>query len=428
MLNKIKTVIFNNENKNVPLLSVKNLNDLKYFNAAKKIFSCIENQNNYYKLMFVGGCVRKLIKEQEIDDIDIATNVDPKEIKKILVKNNIKFLETGISHGTITVLINDFKFEITTLRKDVSTDGRHADVQFIPDWEIDAKRRDFTINAIYSNLRGEVYDPLEGVKDLREGIIQFIGEPSIRIEEDYLRIIRYIRFFTQYSKHPHDQEVVRIIKKNLGNFIKVSKERSLDELFKILKLKNFNNLFKDEFSCFIILSIFPQLKYFERLNLLNKISNKLSFKIDKILLLSILLIDNTDNTEFFLYKYNLSNEIKKRILFIKNSFKTYSLEYLLNNKNLMKLCYLNSKARIIDLLIFLAFNYPKKIEKIEKLIIFVENINMPEFPIDANFLILQFNFSKDKNLGDALKKLELNWIENNFKIEKNKIKSILKLK
>ena len=428
MLNKIKTVIFNNENKNVPLLSVKNLNDLKYFNAAKKIFSCIENQNNYYKLMFVGGCVRKLINEQEIDDIDIATNVHPKEIKKILVKNNIKFLETGISHGTITVLINDFKFEITTLRKDVSTDGRHADVQFIPDWEIDAKRRDFTINAIYSNLRGEVYDPLEGVKDLREGIIQFIGEPSIRIEEDYLRIIRYIRFFTQYSKHPHDQEVVRIIKKNLGNFIKVSKERSLDELFKILKLKNFNNLFKDEFSCFIILSIFPQLKYFERLNLLNKISNKLSFKIDKILLLSILLIDNTDNTEFFLYKYNLSNEIKKRILFIKNSFKTYSLEYLLNNKNLMKLCYLNSKARIIDLLIFLAFNYPKKIEKIEKLIIFVENINMPEFPIDANFLILQFNFSKDKNLGDALKKLELNWIENNFKIEKNKIKSILKLK
>ena len=428
MLNKIKTVIFNNENKNVPLLSVKNLNDLKYFNAAKKIFSCIENQNNYYKLMFVGGCVRKLIKEQEIDDIDIATNVHPKEIKKILVKNNIKFLETGISHGTITVLINDFKFEITTLRKDVSTDGRHADVQFIPDWEIDAKRRDFTINAIYSNLRGEVYDPLEGVKDLREGIIQFIGKPSIRIEEDYLRIIRYIRFFTQYSKHPHDQEVVRIIKKNLGNFIKVSKERSLDELFKILKLKNFNNLFKDEFSCFIILSIFPQLKYFERLNLLNKISNKLSFKIDKILLLSILLIDNTDNTEFFLYKYNLSNEIKKRILFIKNSFKTYSLEYLLNNKNLMKLCYLNSKARIIDLLIFLAFNYPKKIEKIEKLIIFVENINMPEFPIDANFLILQFNFSKDKNLGDALKKLELNWIENNFKIEKNKIKSILKLK
>jgi len=428
MLNKIKSVIFNNENKNVPLLSVKNLNDLKYFNAAKKIFSCIENQNNYYKLMFVGGCVRKLIKEQEIDDIDIATNVHPKEIKKILVKNNIKFLETGISHGTITVLINDFKFEITTLRKDVSTDGRHADVQFIPDWEIDAKRRDFTINAIYSNLRGEVYDPLEGVKDLREGIIQFIGKPSIRIEEDYLRIIRYIRFFTQYSKHPHDQEVVRIIKKNLGNFIKVSKERSLDELFKILKLKNFNNLFKDEFSCFIILSIFPQLKYFERLNLLNKISNKLSFKIDKILLLSILLIDNTDNTEFFLYKYNLSNEIKKRILFIKNSFKTYSLEYLLNNKNLMKLCYLNSKARIIDLLIFLAFNYPKKIEKIEKLIIFVENINMPEFPIDANFLILQFNFSKDKNLGDALKKLELNWIENNFKIEKNKIKSILKLK
>ena len=238
MLDKFKSFISSNKESN-PLYNIKNLQDLKNLVETKSIFSILDNQDKSNKLKFVGGCVRKLLNKEVVNDIDIATSLTPSELKNILIEKKVFFTETGIAHGTITVVINKIKFEITTLRKDVSTDGRRANVEFISDWETDAKRRDFTINAIYSDLKGEIYDPLDGLKDLKNGIVQFIGDPNERIKEDYLRILRYFRFYIQYSKHKHDIVTIKAIKKNLNGISKISKERILDEFFKIL---NFNKL------------------------------------------------------------------------------------------------------------------------------------------------------------------------------------------
>ena len=427
MIKKIQSLFSVFQKDNIIRLSVKNLDDLKYFNTAKQIFICFQNQN--YKLKLVGGCVRKLITEEKIDDMDIAINIEPEKIKKVLVEQKIKFVETGITHGTITVLINDFKFEITSLRKDLSTDGRHAKVEFTSNWEQDAQRRDFTINAIYSDISGEVYDPLNGIEDLKNGIIKFIGDPNQRIQEDYLRILRYLRFYTQYNKNKfHDEITIKAIKRNLDGLAKISRERILGELFKMMKLNNFSKLFEDEFCRFIILSILPQLRNYNRIKILNKISYKIKKQIDKILLLSILIVDETDNCNFFLYKYQLSNEDKKRILFIKNSFKNYSKQYLYSKKNLLKLTYLSDKSSVIELLIFLIFVNPKKISNIENLIDYIKEKTIPEFPINAKFLKEEFNFLEGKQLGDALKKLEKQWIDNGFKIDKGNVKSLLNLK
>ena len=427
MIKKIKSLFSGFQKDNIIRLSVKNLDDLKYFNTAKQIFICFQNQN--YKLKLVGGCVRKLITEEKIDDMDIAINIEPEKIKKVLVEQKIKFVETGITHGTITVLINDFKFEITSLRKDLSTDGRHAKVEFTSNWEQDAQRRDFTINAIYSDISGEVYDPLNGIEDLKNGIIKFIGDPNQRIQEDYLRILRYLRFYTQYNKNKlHDEIAIKAIKRNLDGLAKISKERILGELFKMMKLNNFSKLFEDEFCRFIILSILPQLRNYNRIKILNKISYKIKKQIDKILLLSILIVDETDNCNFFLYKYQLSNEDKKRILFIKNSFKNYSKQYLYSKKNLLKLTYLSDKSSVIELLIFLIFVNPEKISNIENLIDYIKEKTIPEFPINAKFLKEEFNFLEGKQLGDALKKLEKQWIDDGFKIDKGNVKSLLNLK
>ena len=427
MIKKIKSLFSGFQKDNIIRLSVKNLDDLKYFNTAKQIFICFQNQN--YKLKLVGGCVRKLITEEKIDDMDIAINIEPEKIKKVLVEQKIKFVETGITHGTITVLINDFKFEITSLRRDVSTDGRHAKVEFTSNWEQDAQRRDFTINAIYSDISGEVYDPLNGIEDLKNGIIKFIGDPNQRIQEDYLRILRYLRFYTQYNKNKfHDEITIKAIKRNLDGLAKISRERILEELFKMMKLNNFSKLFEDEFCRFIILSILPQLRNYNRIKILNKISYKIWKQIDKILLLSILIVDETDNCNFFLYKYQLSNEDKKRILFIKNSFKNYSKQYLYSKKNLLKLTYLSDKSSVIELLIFLIFVNPEKISNIENLIDYIKEKTIPEFPINAKFLKEEFNFLEGKQLGDALKKLEKQWIDNGFKIDKGNVKSLLNLK
>ena len=427
MIKKIQSLFSGFQKDNIIRLSVKNLDDLKYFNTAKQIFICFQNQN--YKLKLVGGCVRKLITEEKIDDMDIAINIEPEKIKKVLVEQKIKFVETGIAHGTITVLINDFKFEITSLRKDLSTDGRHAKVEFTSNWEQDAQRRDFTINAIYSDISGEVYDPLNGIEDLKNGIIKFIGDPNQRIQEDYLRILRYLRFYTQYNKNKfHDEIAIKAIKRNLDGLAKISRERILGELFKMMKLNNFSKLFEDEFCRFLILSILPQLRNYNRIKILNKISYKIKKQIDKILLLSILIVDETDNCNFFLYKYQLSNEDKKRILFIKNSFKNYSKQYLYCKKNLLKLTYLSDKSSVIELLIFLIFVNPEKISNIENLIDYIKEKTIPEFPINAKFLKEEFNFVEGKQLGDALKKLEKQWIDNGFKIDKGNVKSLLNLK
>ena len=427
MPDKFKSFISLNKESNF-LESIKNLQDLKNLEETKLIFSVLENQDKSNKLMFVGGCVRKLLNKELVNDIDIATNLSPDELKNILRENNINFIETGISHGTITVVINKIKFEITTLRKDTSTDGRHANVEFISDWEMDAKRRDFTINAIYSNLKGEIYDPLGGLKDLENKIVKFIGDPNKRIREDYLRILRYFRFYIQYSNHQHDIEVVQAIKRGLNGITKISKERMLDELFKILNLNNFYELFNDEFSCSVILTIFPQLRHYDRLKVIQNIPNKIFSRLDIPLIFSILLIDNSDNCEFFLYKFKFSNRDKNRILFLFNKYKKINIKELLDEQKLVKLAYLDNTEEIIDLLVFSTFVSEEiDVNTVEKCISFLDKLRLPVFPITADYLKLKYNFSESKELGLALKKLEQSWIDNDFIIDKSEIKNILKL-
>ena len=427
MFDKFKSFVFLNRESDA-LKSIKDLRDLKNLEEVKSIFSVLENQDKGNKLMFVGGCVRKLLKKELVNDIDIATNLSPDELKNILRENNINFIETGITHGTITVVINKIKFEITTLRKDVSTDGRHANVEFISDWEEDAKRRDFTINAIYSDLKGEIYDPLGGLKDLENKIVKFIGDPNERIREDYLRILRYFRFYTQYNNHQHDIKIVQAIKKGLNGIRKISKERIIDEFSKILNLKNFYELFNDEFSCSVILTIFPQLKYYDRFRSIKNIPHRIISRLNIPLILSILLIDKSDNCEFFLYKYKFSNKNKNKILFLLNKYKEINIEELLDEQKLVKLAYLNNTAEIIDWLVFSTFTAEKiDFSIVEKRISFLDKLILPVFPITADYLKLKYNYSESKELGLALKKLEQSWIDNEFIIDKNEIKNILKL-
>ena len=192
----------------------------------KNLFNILEKDKlkDTHVAMFVGGCVRKFLNNQDIDDIDIATIFSPEEIKEKFKDSDFKIIDTGIEHGSVTAIINSSKFEITTLRRDIKTDGRHAEISFIDNWKQDSERRDFTINAIYMDIRGRIYDPQNGRKDLKNDIINFIGDPSSRIEEDYLRIIRYIRFCIQYKVKYLDPKTTDAIKLNLSGIKNLSKE------------------------------------------------------------------------------------------------------------------------------------------------------------------------------------------------------------
>ena len=404
----------------------QNLKDITNQTPANKIFEAINNYSESSEVRYVGGCIRKVIKKELVDDIDLATNLKPNEICEALKNKDINFYETGIEHGTVTAVIDEYKYEITSLRKDVKTDGRHAKVEFSLDWKEDAARRDFSINSIYSDARGNLFDPNNGKKDLEEGLIHFIGDAEIRIKEDYLRILRYVRFFLNYSNHKHKPEIIKIIKRNIGGISKLSSERLIDEFKKLTKSHGFVKLFQDNDSLEIIEIIFPQLKNLAKFKKLNTHARDNLFKIDFIFLLSLMIVDGTDNTDYFLYKFNISKKDQKRLKLIDFFYKEKTNLKNFTEKNFNKIFYFNGKQAVIDIINFKLFTSNKVEKKLIKLIEVYKDKVIPTMPIGANTLMAKYNIPEGKILGNKLKMIEEAWVENGFTISEKNIQKIAK--
>ena len=404
----------------------QNLKDITNQTPANKIFEAINNYSESSEVRYVGGCIRKVINKEVVDDIDLATNLKPNEICEALKNKDINFYETGIEHGTVTAVIDEYKYEITSLRKDVKTDGRHAKVEFSLDWKEDAARRDFSINSIYSDARGNLFDPNNGKKDLEEGLIHFIGDAEIRIKEDYLRILRYVRFFLNYSNHKHKPEIIKIIKRNIGGISKLSSERLIDEFKKLTKSHGFVKLFQDNDSLEIIEIIFPQLKNLTKFKKLNTHARDNLFKIDFIFLLSLMIVDGTDNTDYFLYKFNISKKDQKRLKLIDFFYKEKTNLKNFTEKNFNKIFYFNGKQAVIDIINFKLFTSNKVEKKLIKLIEVYKDKVIPTMPIGANTLMAKYNIPEGKILGNKLKMIEEAWVENGFAISEKNIQKIAK--
>ena len=404
----------------------QNIKKITQETSAHKVFEAINNFNETSEVRYVGGCIRKIIKKEEVDDIDLATNLIPTEVCDALKKNNINFYETGIDHGTITAIIGDQKYEITTLRKDVSTDGRHAKVEFSLDWKDDSNRRDFSINAIYSDKDGNLFDPHNGKKDIESGTVKFIGNPEERIQEDYLRILRYLRFFLNYSNNKHELEIFKTIKRNIGGISKLSSERLVEEFKKLTKSDGFIKLFKDKESLELIEIIFPQLKNLQSFKKLNAYAQKNLSKIDFILLISLLIIDGTDNADYFLYKFKISNKDQKRIKFVDNFYKQKVNINYFTEKNLNKIFYFNGRQAVTDIISFKLFISKKLEKKLVKLLDFYNNKTLPTLPVGANILMSKYNIPEGKVLGNKLKMIEEIWVQNGFQISDKQVQKIAK--
>ena len=404
----------------------QNLINLTTQTPAKRIFEALNTYSESGEVRYVGGCVRKIIKKETVDDIDLATNLVPSEVCDALKKQNINFYETGIQHGTITAIIDDHKYEITSLRKDVSTDGRHAKVEFSSDWKEDAARRDFSINSIYSDKDGNLFDPYNGKKDLESGNINFIGDSENRIKEDYLRILRYVRFFINYSNQSHDLNIIKKIKKNIGGVSKLSSERLLDEFKKLTISNAFLKIFNDKISLELIEIIFPQLKNLENFKKLNSHAIDNLAKVDFIFLLSLLIVDGSDNTDYFLYKFNISKKDQKRLKSIDFFYKENVSIKNFNEKNFNKIFYYNGKQTVIDIINYKLFTSSKVEKKLLKLLETYRDKVIPTLPIDASTLMTKYNIAEGKMLGNKLKLIEEIWVQNSFQISEKQIQKIIK--
>ena len=200
--------------------------------AAARLFAALDAAG--IAARFVGGCVRNAVLGRGIDDIDIAVAKPPETVMLALRAAKLKAIPTGLKHGTVTAVVEDRTFELTTLRRDVETDGRHAVVAFTDDWLEDAQRRDFTFNALYADRDGTLYDPFDGRADLAQKRVRFIGDPDLRIAEDRLRVLRFFRFHAWYGAPPLDGPSYDACARHAGALGNLSGERVAKEVLRLL--------------------------------------------------------------------------------------------------------------------------------------------------------------------------------------------------
>jgi poly(A) polymerase len=263
---------------------------------------------------FVGGAVRDLLLGETPGDLDLATTLQPDEVVRRLEKAGIKAVPTGIAHGTVTAVSSGTVVEVTTLRSDVSTDGRRATVAFTGDWAKDAGRRDFTINALYADpFSGELFDYFGGLDDLRTRTVRFIGEPQQRIAEDHLRILRYFRFHARYGHGEPNRQALEACVERANDLMALSRERIADELLKLFSLDDPTPTVRlmDERGLFA--PVVPEVADVERLARLVAAERTAGIKADALRRLAALLPADPVTADRVAARLKLSNKAKKRL-------------------------------------------------------------------------------------------------------------------
>jgi len=359
---------------------------------------------------FIGGCIRNALVNREIIDIDIATTLKPDEVIEVLKNNKIKYVPTGLEHGTITAIIEGQPFEVTTLRKDVENFGRHAKVEFIDDWKLDAGRRDFTINAISANIEGDLFDPFGGIEDLRLGRVRFIGNAKTRIEEDVLRILRFFRFYAHFGRGEPDKESLKACINAAGEIEKLSFERIRNEILKLLESDNSAKVWKLMVKNNVTKSFLPAALEFKNLERLIKFEKKYDSQMFPLRRFATLLKIEPEEIK------KLSN----RMRFSKNQYKDLlrmikpevSISLTMKSEDIRKAVYHIGNDMLRNLLLLDAARSDENIDFFE-LYNEATVFRAPRFPIVGND-ILKYGYEQGSKLGDILREIENYWIENNF--------------
>lgn len=368
-------------------------------------------------LRLVGGSVRNLLLNKPITDYDFATIFRPEETITILEKSGIRAIPTGIKFGTITAVLNHHSFEITTLRQDLNPDGRHATTEFVDDYLLDAKRRDFTINALYSDETGKVYDYFEGIADLKEKRVRFIGDPVARIQEDYLRILRFFRFSCYYAKEIDEKGLAACAKLKSG-IAKLSAERIWAELAKILACEDKSKLLATLIAMensgvgFEVFSFPLQLKIF---------SNLLKIENEANSMLRLAALASPENFAKISAKLKISNQQKKYLKFLADSLAAIKKSNKPQPIQLKILLAFHPQELVTDFyLIACALDYFKFQDSDLALL---KNFANPEFPLKAEDLMKRG--LEGEKIGLELKRARILWAKNDFKLNKTEILSAL---
>jgi len=362
---------------------------------------------------FVGGVVRNSLMGREVSDIDIATPLTPDEVTKRLEAVKLKAVPTGVEHGTVTAISNGRPYEVTTLRRDVSTDGRRAVVTFTTDWAEDAQRRDFTMNALYADATGEVFDTVGGVADLKAGRVRFVGDPVTRIREDFLRILRLFRFHAWYGKGEIDKPALQACAAEKAGLRQLSGERIAKEMLKLLAAEDPVPVLRSMAATGILSEVLPGELNIVRLERLVAIDGTNFFQPDAILRLAALLPDRAAGAHEIADRWKLSNADRDRLADIAGN--TDKIVSYLSIKEVRKLLYKLGTARFKDRVSLKWAEDPKETNFVQwrALLAMADAWQRPKFPLDGGN-VMAAGVPQGPLIGKILAEVEEWWIDSDF--------------
>ncbi len=352
---------------------------------------------------FVGGCVRNTIMGHEVDDVDIATQLEPQQTLKALEAAGIRAIPTGLDHGTVTAIVDAQPFEITSLRRDVETDGRRAVVAFTKDWAEDAQRRDFRLNALYASRDGEVFDPVGGgLEDAKTGRVIFIGDPDARLREDYLRILRFFRFNAWYGAGI-DRDGLAACQRQCAGLNQIAKERIWKELKKLLAAKAPRSAVDAMGESGVLDAVLPehagtdQLHDLELTEQLTGVQPDPLWRLMALLPRSALAVQNTQSA------LRLSNQDCNRLTM-------WAADNLpepvgMNAKTLRATLFWHGKQAVVDRAMLAGAD-------VRDLLAAIRAWRRPEFPIGGDDALAAG--LKGREIGEALSRVAKVWVESDF--------------
>ncbi|RAK32048.1 poly(A) polymerase/tRNA nucleotidyltransferase (CCA-adding enzyme) [Falsochrobactrum ovis] len=377
----------------------------------------------------VGGAVRNSLLGTRVSDVDLATTHLPQDTMRLVKDAGFKPVPTGIEHGTVTVVVQGRPFEVTTLRTDIETNGRHAKVVFGTDWQKDAERRDFTINALYAKADGTIVDHVGGLADIETRTLRFIGDAEARIREDYLRILRFFRFFAWYGSGRPEADGLRASARLKDGLNQLSAERVWVELKKLLSASDPSRALLWMRQSGVLSVILPESEKWgiDAIHSLVRTEQELDWPTDALLRLESMVPPDAARVSEMGKRLKMSNAERARLEawarqdVVKSELSEYALK---------KLLYRSSKQAVLDRVMLgyaaargeAAMNDEAmiKVGAFSRLLETAQNYEAPLFPVTGADL-LTMGIEKGPKLGKILKELEAIWIESNFSLDKEEL-------
>lgn len=370
----------------------------------------------------VGGAVRNTLLGQAVSDIDIATTCSPEETLGRAILVDFKAIPTGVEHGTITVVVEGRPFEVTTLRADVSTDGRHAEVAFGRDWQVDAARRDFTINALYAEADGTIIDLVGGVADIESQTLRFIGDPEQRILEDFLRILRFFRFFAWYGKGRPEGEGLKACARLKYGLAQLSAERIWSELKKLLSAPDPSRALLWMRQAGVLTAVLPESEKWgiDSIHGLVKAEQDMNWDVDPMLRLASIIPPDVERITDLAVRLKLSNNERERLEVWANTvlpsaeISQVGFAKKLYHSNIhgmsdrLRLAVVSARTQAMtDSSAMMRAGHLSKLAK------YLETYQRPKFPVSGGD-IMEISDLNGPAVGKVLRQLEEEWINSGF--------------